>query len=74
VPLAEESEAWEVEIMDGATVKRTLTTTTTSVIYTAADQIADFGALLGPGDTLDIRIFQLSARVGRGTPAAHARF
>jgi hypothetical protein len=66
VPLAEESEAWEVEIMDGATVKRTLTTTTTSVNYTAADQIADFGALLGPGDTLDIRIFQLSARVGRG--------
>jgi hypothetical protein len=68
VPLAEEAEAWEVEILDGPTVKRVLATTTTSVIYTAADQIADFGALLGPGDALDLRIVQLSARVGRGTP------
>ena len=56
--------------MDGATVMRTLTTATTSVICSAPGQIVDFGALLGPGDTLDIRIFQLSARVGRGTPAA----
>jgi hypothetical protein len=56
--------------MDGTAVKRTLATTTTSVLYTAADQIADFGGRLGPGDTLDLRIFQLSARVGRGTPAA----
>lgn len=37
--------------------------------YTAAQQIADFGALLAPGDTLDIRIYQLSALVGRGAPA-----
>jgi hypothetical protein len=70
VPLAEELEAFEVEIMDGTAVKRTLAPTTTSVLYTAADHIADFGALLGPADTLDLRIFQLSARVGRGTPAA----
>ena len=66
VPLAEEAEAYEVEILDGASVKRTLSTTTTSAVYTAAEQIADRGALLGPGDALDIRIFQLSARVGRG--------
>ena len=70
VPLAEESEAYEVEILDGATVVRTLATTTTSVTYTAAQQLADWGALLGPGDTLDIRIFQLSALVGRGAPAS----
>ena len=31
VPLAEESEAYEVEILDGATVRRTLATATTSV-------------------------------------------
>ena len=68
VPLAEESEAYEVEILDGATVKRTLSTATTSVTYTAAQQTADWGALLGPGDTLDVRIFQLSALVGRGAP------
>ncbi len=68
VPLAEELEAYEVEILDGATVKRVLSATTTSVAYTAADQIADRGAPLGPGDTLEIRIFQLSVLVGRGAP------
>ncbi len=68
VPLAEELEAYEVEILDGATVKRVLSTTTTSALYTAAQQTADWGAPLGPGDTLDIRIFQLSALVGRGAP------
>jgi hypothetical protein len=66
VPLAEELEAYEAEILDGSTVKRVLSVTTTSAIYTAAQQTADWGALLGPGDTLDIRIFQLSALIGRG--------
>ena len=70
VPLAEESEAYEVEVLDGATVKRTLATATTSVTYTAAQQTADWGGLLGPGDTLDVRIVQLSALVGRGAPAS----
>jgi hypothetical protein len=68
VPLAEELEAYEVEIIDGATVKRLLSTDTTSVVYSAAQQTADWGTPLAPGDTLDIRIFQLSALVGRGAP------
>ena len=68
VPLAEELEAYEVEILDGAVVKRMLSTATTNAIYTAAQQTADWGALLGLGDTLDIRIYQLSALVGRGAP------
>ena len=68
VPVAEELEAYEVEILDGAVVKRSLTTATTSALYTAVAQTADWGALLGPGDTLDIRICQLSALVGRGAP------
>ncbi|MGX0904704.1 hypothetical protein ACSSV8_003298 [Roseovarius sp. MBR-79] len=68
VPMAEELEAYEVEILDGAVVKRTLSTAITSAVYTAAQQTSDWGAPLGPGDTLDIRIFQLSARVGRGAP------
>lgn len=50
--------------------KRTLTSSATSVLYTAAQQAADWGALLGPGQTLAIRIFQLSNRLGRGTPAS----
>ena len=66
VPLAEEAEAYEVEILDGAAIKRVLSAKTTSAIYTAAQQTADWGALLAPGDTLDIRIFQLSALIGRG--------
>ncbi len=66
VPLTEELEAYEVEILDGSTVKRVLSAPTTSAIYTAAQQTTDWGALLGPGDTLDIRIFQLSALIGRG--------
>jgi hypothetical protein len=36
----------------------------------AADQTTDWGAPLAPGDTLAIRIFQISNRLGRGTPAA----
>jgi hypothetical protein len=70
VPLAEESESYEVEILDGANVVRALESTAPRVTYAAAEQIADWGGLLGPGDTLDLRIFQLSALVGRGTPAS----
>jgi hypothetical protein len=70
VPLGEEVEGYEVEVRDGATVKRVLTSSITSVLYSAAQQTADWGAPLGPGDTLAIRIFQLSARLGRGAPAS----
>jgi hypothetical protein len=68
VPLAEELEGYEIEILDGATVKRVLSTGTTSVTYTAAQQSTDWGALLGSGETLTVRIFQLSVLVGRGAP------
>ena len=70
VPLGEEREANEVEILDGPDVVRTLESTAPRVTYSAAQQIADFGGLLGPGDTLDLRIFQISSLVGRGTPAS----
>jgi hypothetical protein len=70
VPLAEDLESYDVQILDGAAVKRTLTSTTTSVLYTAAQQTADWGAPFGPGQTLTIRICQLSNRLGRGDPAA----
>ena len=70
VPLGEELESYELEILDGAAVKRVLSTTTTSVVYSAAQQAADWGGPLGSGDTLDVRIFQLSALVGRGAPKA----
>jgi hypothetical protein len=70
VPLAEESEAYEVEVLDGAVVVRTLESAAPRVTYDASEQIADRGAALGPGDALDLRIFQLSAIAGRGTPTS----
>lgn len=66
VPLAEDTESYEVDILDGATRKRTLQVATTSALYSAAQQTADWGAPLGPGQSLAIRIYQLSALIGRG--------
>ena len=68
VPISEDSEAYVIEILDGATVKRTLSTATTSALYTAAQQTADWGAPLSPGAALTIRIVQLSQTYGRGAP------
>ncbi|WP_137045471.1 glycoside hydrolase/phage tail family protein [Pseudolabrys sp. FHR47] len=66
VPLGEDSEAYEIDIMSGSTVKRTLTAATPSLFYAAADEIADFGAAQ---TSLTVRIAQLSATVGRGFTA-----
>ena len=64
--MSEASEAWQVEILDGATVKRTLQVATASAVYTAAEQTADWGAPLGPGTALDIRIAQIGQAFGAG--------
>jgi hypothetical protein len=66
VPLGEDSEAYAVDILSGATVKRTLSVATPSALYAAADEIADFGA---PQASLSVRVTQLSAAVGRGIAA-----
>jgi hypothetical protein len=44
---------------------RTLAATSPSVIYTAADQTTDFGT---PQSACTIRVHQLAAGYGRGTP------
>lgn len=63
-PLNEASESYEIDVLDqGATVLRTLTSSSPNVTYTAADQAADIGA---PQSAIDISIHQLSAAVGRG--------
>ena len=64
VPLAEETERYEVDILDGATVKRTLASTAPSATYTAAEQSVDFGA---PQSSIALRVHQLSTVFGRGT-------
>jgi len=67
VPLAEDSERYEIDILDGTTLKRTLATTTPAATYTAADQTTDFGA---PQSSIAVRVSQLSTTFGRGTPRA----
>jgi hypothetical protein len=66
VPLLDQPEAWEIDILDGATVKRALAAGSTSVTYSTADQVADWGAALAPGAALTIRVAQLSPSLGRG--------
>jgi hypothetical protein len=66
VPLGEESEAYEVDILDGPSVVRTLSTSMPEVLYGAADEITDFGS---PQTSLTIAVYQLSASVGRGIAA-----
>ena len=63
VPLGETTENYEIDIMSGSTVKRTLTATSQTVTYTSAMQTADFGAVQA---TITVNIFQLSGVVGRG--------
>ena len=63
VPLGEAAESYEIDIMSGTTVKRTLTSTTQTVAYTSAQQVTDFGT---NQSTVSIRVYQMSATVGRG--------
>ncbi|GLS79511.1 hypothetical protein GCM10007893_02850 [Paracoccus marinus] len=66
IPMSEASEYWRVEILDGATIKRSLTAATARTVYTAAQQSADWGAPLGPGASLTIRIAQIGQAYGAG--------
>lgn len=67
VPLGEETEAYEVDIMDGDTVVRTLEVTDETATYSAADQTTDFGSAQAE---VDVIIYQMSATVGRGFPTS----
>ena len=66
VPLGEDSERYEVDILSGGDVVRTLTATSPSALYASADELADFGAAQ---TSLTVRVAQLSATVGRGFAA-----
>lgn len=63
VPLNEAYEAYEIDVMDGVTVKRTLTSSSPSVWYTTAQQVTDFGEVQS---SLEVHVYQMSATVGRG--------
>lgn len=66
VLLGEETEAYEIDILNGTTVVRTLTSTTPSVSYTSAQQITDFGV---NQSTITFVVYQMSSLRGRGIPA-----
>ncbi len=61
--LGEVSESYEWDVMDGATVKRTLTSTSPSVLYNSADQNTDFSMNV---TTVELNVYQISGDVGRG--------
>ncbi len=68
VPLSEDTLDYEVDVMTGATVVRTIAgLTTETVTYTAAQQVTDFGTAQA---SLDVRVYQKSALVGRGKVGA----
>ncbi|MEM6496286.1 MAG: glycoside hydrolase/phage tail family protein [Pseudomonadota bacterium] len=64
VPLGEEFESYEVDILDGSDVVRTLSALTTSVDYPVANQVADFGSAQ---DQIVCSVYQISRIWGRGT-------
>lgn len=62
-PVDETTEAYEVDIMDGVTVLRTISASSATAPYSAADQVTDG---LTPGAPVTVNIYQISSRVGRG--------
>jgi hypothetical protein len=67
VPLNEETEKYEVDILNGATVVRTIAVTNTSATYTAAQQVTDFGSVQS---AITVKVYQISGTVGRGRAAS----
>ncbi len=63
VPLAEDIERYEIDILAGMTVLRTLSATSATVVYTAADQVTDFGSVQS---AISVRVVQISVVAGRG--------
>jgi len=64
VPMVEETEEYDITILDGVTLVRTITVTSaTTTTYTATDQTTDFGSAQA---SIDLKIYQISAVVGRG--------
>jgi len=67
VPLGEEFEAYELDVLSGGATVRTLPASEPNILYPSADELADFGA---PQSSHSVRIAQLSATVGRDVVAA----
>lgn len=66
VPLGELSEAYRVQVFDGAALVRTVEVTSPTYTYAAADAAADGFA---SADTVTFTVAQLSSSIGPGYPA-----
>jgi hypothetical protein len=66
VPLGETDERYDVEILNGSAVVRTVRTTTPTLSYSSVQQIVDFGIVQA---SVAVRVYQISAAVGRGVAA-----
>lgn len=64
VPLAEAAEGYDVRILSGTAVRRTFTVSIPALVYTSADQLADFGS---PPSSLTVEVRQRGTR-GLGPP------
>jgi hypothetical protein len=65
VPLGEEHEAYEVEVLSGGVAVRTVAVDEPRFRYAGAEQTSDFGT---PPAAFTLRVFQMSAVFGRGAP------
>ena len=74
VPIGETAETYELELMNaGFVIRRTVTVTgATTYTYTAALQTTDGGVLTA--GQFNVRIYQISSVVGRGTGSPIANF
>lgn len=62
-PLGEDSESYSLDVVVASVVVRTINATSETASYTAADQTTDG---ITPGDPVTVRIYQISALIGRG--------
>ena len=62
-PVGEANESYQIDVMAGSVVKRTIEAATPAFTYSAANQVTDFGSAQS---SITFRIFQLSETVGRG--------
>lgn len=69
IPLMEQREEYELRLLDGANVVRSWRTASPQQIYSASEQLADFGSYPA---TITIAVAQLSALVGLGHAATEA--
>lgn len=63
VPLFEDSEAYEVDILNGSKAVRTLTASGLTIDYSATQQTADFGSAQA---AISVAVYQMNSIAGRG--------